>query len=1113
MKLVIDLQSAQSTSQHTEIGRNSLAMARAMVRRAGNHEVVIALNDAFPDTIEPLRATFDTLLPQKQIVVWEAPGPKAGSDPANDWRRKVSEILREAFLAGLRPDAVYVPSLIQGYDDDATVSIGAHAGSHITALGLHDTIPVLEQSIIEERRRTWYEKKLSSVQQAGIWFTPSEASRQQCVGRYTLPSERVVNISMAASGYFRPMQLTEDRASSIRQRYGVTRPFLLYAGSTVFDDGLNSFVHAYASLDEEVRGMHQVLITGITQNEMVLRIRQQLEQLGLIHDEIIFAPAVPNSELCSLYNLASAFCLSGLGSGFGAAGLEAMQCGTATVAANLPSLSEIIGRADALFDSRNKSDFATRLHQILVDEAYRRSLSEYGLNQAQKFTWDVCAKRAWDAFEAANELKNASEVSAVRTGFLTSLPPKRLRLAYVSPLVSERQEDDQCAKLIPELSRHYEVDVISDQSEIANLSVKVNGTVRSFDWFSSNAGQYDRILYHIGDAQFYSRIRDLLLRHPGVVILQDFFPGGVSGVQGSSTITPSASDSGLYPPRKREALSDNTHDRASAVAKPTSPIDVLVLQSAVGIIFNVGEVKDGARVRFSEQSDFEWTTVLSGLSAGDAGPAVLPSELADQYYAAIESFWRTSAQELRAQVVATVTAIGADYENERDWLSAARAIAHNFPAAGTVRQLLVDISELVQRDVGTGIQRVTRSILNELLINPPKGYRVEPIYALPNKPGYRYARNFTLRFLDQPATQLNDAVVETRSGDIYLGLDLQRDVVAAQQEFYSSMRRRGGRVNFIIYDLLPILLPQAFPDGTADQHKRWLSILARHSDSLICISRSVADELVTWLDTEGPQSRLRPLRIGWFHLGADIDMSVPSRGIPDQGNEILASLFARPSFLAVGTLEPRKGYAQLLKAFDQLWTQGIDVNLTIVGKQGWNVDEIAESIRRHPEFSNRLLWLEGISDEYLEKIYSASICLIAASEGEGFGLPLIEAARHGIPILARDIAVFHEVAGEHVSYFSGREPSELADAVQDWLVLYGAGQHPRSDSMAWLTWTESASRLEELLLKNSWYKTWPNDQRPAGHPLASQPTGSQNMEPAEIPPITDHSIRQSLTES
>ena len=65
--------------------------------------------------------------------------------------------------------------------------------------------------------------------------------------------------------------------------------------------------------------------------------------------------------------------------------------------------------------------------------------------------------------------------------------------------------------------------------------------------------------------------------------------------------------------------------------------------------------------------------------------------------------------------------------------------------------------------------------------------------------------------------------------------------------------------------------------------------------------------------------------------------------------------------------------------------------------------------RRLQEIGNRLFWLEGISDEYLEKIYDAATCLIAASEGEGFGLPLIKVAQHKLPIIARDIPVFREV--------------------------------------------------------------------------------------------------------
>src|SRR3546814_20205534 len=95
----------------------------------------------------------------------------------------------------------------------------------------------------------------------------------------------------------------------------------------------------------------------------------------------------------------------------------------------------------------------------------------------------------------------------------------------------------------------------------------------------------------------------------------------------------------------------------------------------------------------------------------------------------------------------------------------------------------------------------------------------------------------------------------------------------------------------------------------------------------------------------------------------------------------------------VGTLEPRKAHAQAIAAFESLWARGTDIALVIVGKLGWRVDGLPDRLRRHPEFGKRLFWLEGISDEFLEQLYARTSFLLGASEGEGFGLPLIEAAR------------------------------------------------------------------------------------------------------------------------
>ena len=73
MRIVLDMQSCQSPSRLRGIGRYSMALAKALVRRAADHEVIVALNGALGDTIDGIRADFDGLLPRERIVVWSQP--------------------------------------------------------------------------------------------------------------------------------------------------------------------------------------------------------------------------------------------------------------------------------------------------------------------------------------------------------------------------------------------------------------------------------------------------------------------------------------------------------------------------------------------------------------------------------------------------------------------------------------------------------------------------------------------------------------------------------------------------------------------------------------------------------------------------------------------------------------------------------------------------------------------------------------------------------------------------------------------------------------------------------------------------------------------------------
>ena len=179
---------------------------------------------------------------------------------------------------------------------------------------------------------------------------------------------------------------------------------------------------------------------------------------------------------------------------------------------------------------------------------------------------------------------------------------------------------------------------------------------------------------------------------------------------------------------------------------------------------------------------------------------------------------------------------------------------------------------------------------------------------------------------------------------------------------------------------------------------------------------------------------------------------------------MLQTLAGSTNFLMVGTLEPRKGHALALAAFEQLWLAKHPVNLVLVGKKGWLVDDLVKRLQQHPQQGKKLFWLQGVSDEFLEEIYATSSCLLLPSEGEGFGLPLIEAAQHSLPVIARDLPVFKEVAGDHAYYFSGFEPMHLGQAIETWLELYRSGQHPVSVDMPRLTWQQSTEQLLNALL-------------------------------------------------
>jgi glycosyltransferase involved in cell wall biosynthesis len=1258
IRCVLDLQGAQGESAFRGIGRYSLNFARAMVRSAGEHEVWIALNGLFPETAASLRAEFSKWLPQDRIVVFQTPGPVSEMDPANTWRRKAAEAIRESFLASLKPDILHVSSMVEGYADNSVTSVKSHDPSYLTAATFYDAIPLLypDRYLYSSEITNYYLRKLQWLKRADLLLAISESSSREAIQELNIPENRVCNISTGLEEGCGLIELSVAARASLFEKYGIKKNFLMYSGATDIRKNMEGLIAAFALLPARLRGEYQLLLAGKNDDVRRRQLQDTARRHGLREDRLLFTGFVDDADLLALYNTCSLFVLPSYHEGFGLPALEAMACGAPAIASNVASLPEVVGNPDALFDPDQPSDIARKIEHVLTDPDFRKSLSEGGLVQAKNFTWDRTARTAWSAFENLIFSKPVPSASWEIVENLVSKP----KLAYFSPLPPEKSGiSDYSAELLPELARFYEIETIVEQNTVSDKWVNANFPIRSVSYFERHASQYDRIVYQIGNSPFHVYMLDILRRYPGVIVLHDFFLTGMyrwmSQTGDTSIFSKVAFDSHGYLgvaqekefgrdwavsnlpcnrpvidaaagfivhsefsrqladkwygpgtsanweliPHLRTALAKN---RVAArrrlgisntdylvcsfgLIDPTKLTD-RVLSGWLGsqlarnkecrLVF-VGDNHGGDfgaellnRIACSEAADriqitgysprevyrdylsaADCTVQLRTNSRGETSGAVLdclgsaqptivnahagfaelpddivvklpddfsdaeltgafdrlyldaeyrtqlaeravdfvrsylhPTRIAERYHEAIESFAGSHPMAAEQRLATHISSISTTVTpSHADMIAAARAISLN--RVNHSHQLMLDVSATAKNDLKTGIERVARNLTRELIKNPGP-WRVEPIRFID---GNRlYARKFGLDLVDVEL-RLEEPQIECRPGDIYLALDWNPETVVNDPQFFAQLRARNIPSYFTIYDLLPILQPDKFPDWAVAEFRRWLKSLCELADGVVCISQSVADELLAWLDAE-PPNRLRPFKVGDFHLGADIQTGSVAAVEPDANaaylEPFIAALKARPSLLMVGTLEPRKGHTQVLDAFELLWADGIEANLVIIGHEGWHVEDLVGRLTQHKASGKFLFWLPAADDQALSLAYQLASGLLAASEGEGFGLPLIEAARYGLPILARDLPVFREVAGDHAYYFQGKDAATLKNALLSWLDLYAKGKAPQSEGVKWLTWAESANYLRNAITTGTFYREW-TPQRNQDHRQSAVP--------------------------
>ena len=362
--------------------------------------------------------------------------------------------------------------------------------------------------------------------------------------------------------------------------------------------------------------------------------------------------------------------------------------------------------------------------------------------------------------------------------------------------------------------------------------------------------------------------------------------------------------------------------------------------------------------------------------------------------------------------------------------------------------LWIDVSALAIEDLRTGIQRVVRAVVMQWLRAVDHAWRIELVRMADFEmvQAKRLAEQW-LRLDDGVLGE--EAAVLAAPGDVVLFLDLATDHVVRNEHYLAALAKAGIGIQALVYDLLPISHPHWFPSEAVEGFKRWAEVIAKHAGALHCISRATAQEVSERLDFRG--------QLRWCHLGSDLEASVPSSGDSEALENLLSAWDGRPTLCMVSTVEPRKGHRQVLDAMEELWKQGKAIRIVIVGKPGWMVDALLERLRTHPQRGKHLFWFESASDALLEAVYRRSQLLVMASEAEGFGLPVVEASRHGLALLLRDLPVFREIADGYAMWFD--RDDRLAEAIELALEAVASGCAPDSREMPRLLWQECAKSL------------------------------------------------------
>lgn len=270
-------------------------------------------------------------------------------------------------------------------------------------------------------------------------------------------------------------------------------------------------------------------------------------------------------------------------------------------------------------------------------------------------------------------------------------------------------------------------------------------------------------------------------------------------------------------------------------------------------------------------------------------------------------------------------------------------------------------------------------------------------------------------------------------------------------------RANGAKIASVIYDLIPLTHQEIYDEAGVAQFRSYLSQVVDVSDFFLTISRTVRDQL-TALGPSYTRSFNASKPIVPFRLGCEF-ATPSSASVRSDVTRIFKK--PQPTFLMVGTLETRKNHIAALRAMEALWRLDADCSLLIAGAVGWRGEEFLTTVAQHPELGKRLHLFHDLSDAEIQHCYKNCQAVLFPSLTEGFGLPIVEALHFGKPVIASDIPIHREVGAELCDYFALDSIEQMVHCMQHSIAT--GKSHPKcqpgNERDLCLSWKDAAKQL------------------------------------------------------